>query len=102
MDVIPSIYGQGYVGDSVYYDTDVFNDTRLKWGEVKKLILPTDPESISKKFNEYTVSLIEFGNGVFAKAEDRAQQLLHQLGPEPDPAGPAIVTSILCSFIYLL
>ena len=84
MDVIPSIYGQGYVGDSVYYDTDVFNDTRLKWGEVKKLILPTDPESISKKFNEYTVSLIEFGNGVFAKRIYRNCLLMNLLAGGAD------------------
>jgi hypothetical protein len=67
MDVIPSIYGQGHVGDEAYFDGDVFKDIRLKMGEVRAIIKPTDKESVSKKFNEYTVAVIQYENGVFGK-----------------------------------
>jgi phage gp45-like len=36
-------------------------------GEVRAIIKPTDKESVSKKFNEYTVSVVQYENGMFAR-----------------------------------
>lgn len=38
-----------------FSDGDVFNNVRLRYGEVQEIVYPTDPKSLSKKFVEYSV-----------------------------------------------
>jgi hypothetical protein len=38
-----------------YHDGGVFDNTRLRFGEVQEVVYPNDPKSLSKKFVEYSV-----------------------------------------------
>jgi hypothetical protein len=38
-----------------YHDGDVFNNTRLRMGEVQEIVYPNEAKSLSKKFVEYSV-----------------------------------------------
>lgn len=53
--VVPSYMGLRAVGYPA--STGYFNNTTLRYGEVKNIIYPDDNRSISKKFVEYTVEI---------------------------------------------
>jgi phage baseplate assembly protein gpV len=46
-----------------HHDGDVFDNTRLRMGEVKEIVYPNDSKSLSKKFVEYSVFVQHRGGG---------------------------------------
>lgn len=90
MDVIPSIFGSGYVGDTPFFDGDVFKNTKLRMGEVKQIIKPTDPESLSKKYYEYSVLAVHIENGVLARRMYRNCVLINSLAGGGDHSSFAL------------
>lgn len=58
--IIPSYMGVSRRG--VAEDTGILSNTSLRIGEVKELVYPDQPESITKRFIEYTVE-VQFKDG---------------------------------------
>ena len=55
MNVVPSFYGTSPIGQNTRYDGEAFTNNLLRFGEVKKIIKPSDKDSRSGKFYEYDV-----------------------------------------------
>jgi hypothetical protein len=62
-ETVPSFYHVTEIGGDPLYDGEAFGNFLLRSGEVKKVILPTDPKSRSKKFLEYDVYVQHRENG---------------------------------------
>ena len=63
MEVIPSIYGIETVGGGHHNGTLPMSNIKLRYGEVKKEILPTDKDSRSRKYREYEVLVQQYEAG---------------------------------------
>lgn len=83
MDQIPSFLeldqGSPYIDDG-----GVFDDQALRIGEVKEIIQPSDPRSISKKFREYTVFVQRRANGTYTNMTYENCLLANRFGTSGD------------------
>ena len=62
-ETIPSMYSVRSLGGDGGGGTLPNGNVRLRYGEVKKEILPTNPESYSKKYREYEVMVQHYEGG---------------------------------------
>lgn len=65
-DIIPSTFSMG--ATPRHSDGGVFDDIRLRWGEVQEIIYPDDKRSRSGKVTEYNVFVQHRSNGTGAGA----------------------------------
>jgi hypothetical protein len=63
MDIVPSFYSQETIGYSELNGLLPSNNVHLRFGEVKREVLPSDPKSYSKLYREYEVLVEHFENG---------------------------------------
>ena len=63
MEVIPSIYSVESIGWGHHGGTLSNSNVKLRYGEVKREILPTEKESYSKKYREYEVLVQHYEGG---------------------------------------
>ena len=54
-NIIPSFYGTQEMGTASPYDGEAFSNKYLRFGEVKRIVKPSDDDSRTKKFYEYDV-----------------------------------------------
>ena len=62
-ETIPSIYSVSSIGDGHHGGTLSNGNVRLRYGEVKREILPTSQESYSKSYREYEVLVQHYEGG---------------------------------------
>jgi hypothetical protein len=65
-EVVPDIYKRRRIGALPFYAGGVFANIKIHQGEVKEVIPPSSPRSISKLFYEYTVLVSQHEMGTFA------------------------------------
>ncbi len=83
MDQIPSFLEHDNP-DFRIDDGGVFDDFGLRIGEVKEIIQPSDPRSVSKKFREYTVFVQRRANGTYVNQTYENCLLMNQFGSLAD------------------
>jgi len=94
VDVIPSFLGRR---SNEYYDGDMFDNIRLRAGEVQEIVYPDDERNLSGRFTEYRVLVQHRANGTaVTKMYDHcllanflgglADKVHYTLRPEPSDA----------------
>jgi len=92
-DVIPSFYSVETIGYSSQEGLLPNTNIKLRFGEVKKEILPTDPESYSKLYREYDVLVQHYEGGSATHRMYHHCMVLNYLGGLADHSTQALRVS---------
>jgi hypothetical protein len=92
-ETIPSIYSAVSVGTGHDGGTLPNGNVRLRFGEVKREILPKDKESYSKKYREYEVMVQHYEGGSASSRLYHHCMVLSDLGSMADYSTQALRTS---------
>jgi hypothetical protein len=93
MDVIPSFYSVESMGGRTQDGLLPQDNVRLRFGEVKREILPTSKESYSKKYREYEVMVQHYEGGSATHRMYHHCMVLNSLGGLGDHSDMALRVS---------